>query len=375
MSKKKKTVFEKEPPRHEYSEDLRKLFLFAKRESGKDPFSIVKEYWVLGRGDRKLTLNDYFLYGLYDDKKYPMEAKSRFISEKLHWPITRKCCDLCWWALTEDKWISYNLLARFGIKTPDTIGVIDQSPRLFGSDHKITSPTELKAFLKQTDSYPIFGKPNRGLGSAGALVITGIDDTNVFLDQSEPLTFERFFTEIIGNTTYLLQKFIENHPQIKAFTKYVATVRTINFVGTDFLATPFCLIKIPSSTNIADNYWRTGNMIADVDPESGVIRRAIRGKGIEIEELETHPETGDKLVDLALPHWDRVRHINEACARLFAPVRYHSLDIALTSEGPVVVEVNIGGSFVLPQLASGTGLLTDEVRKFFQSCGWKFRSK
>lgn len=33
---------------------------------------------------------------------------------------------------------------------------------------------------------------------------------------------------------------------------------------------------------------------------------------------------------------------------------------------------NIGGNFELPQLATGSGLLTDEVRAFFESCGCKF---
>src|SRR3546814_4543433 len=77
-----------------------------------------------------------------------------------------------------------------------------------------------------------------------------------------------------------------------------------------------------------------------------------------MEEFQQHPATGQQLVGTRLPHWQEVRRVNDACARLFAPVRYQSLDIALTDAGPVVVEVNVGGSFVLPQMASGQGLLT-----------------
>jgi len=60
---------------------------------------------------------------------------------------------------------------------------------------------------------------------------------------------------------------------------------------------------------------------------------------------------------------------------LFAPLRYHALDVVLTPEGPLIVEVNIGGSFVLPQIGSGTGLLSDEVIDFSRSCGCKFKGK
>ncbi|MHC4357416.1 MAG: sugar-transfer associated ATP-grasp domain-containing protein [Planctomycetota bacterium] len=357
------------------SERVRELLRFAHKRFNKHPFAIIKEWFPLTRGSGQLTLQDYFLYQLYDDNKYSPEDKARFISEQLHTPITTKCCDVAWGvATTEDKWISYNLLEKFGFKTPKTIAVIDQSPRSFGSDPKITSPEGLKNFLRETNVYPIFAKPNIGIQSIGNFIITGIEDNYVLLDQSEPQTFESLFEKIIDKQTYLMQTCIVNHPKVRAFSKYVATVRTINLVNQDSVVTPFSAFKIPSMTSIADNFWRQGNMIADVDLESGAIRRVIRGKGIHTEELDIHPETGDRLIDMPLPYWDELRRVNAACARLFAPLRYHSLDIALTSDGPVIVEVNIGGSFVLPQLASGTGLLTDEIRDFFESCGWKFCS-
>jgi len=52
----------------------------------------------------------------------------------------------------------------------------------------------------------------------------------------------------------------------------------------------------------ADNYWRGGNLLANLDVETGVIRRVVRGKGVALEELADHPGTGQKLAGLALPH-------------------------------------------------------------------------
>lgn len=59
----------------------------------------------------------------------------------------------------------------------------------------------------------------------------------------------------------------------------------------------------------------------------------------------------------------------------FAPIRYQSTDIAITDAGPVVVELNYGGGFDLPQYASGRGLLTPEVRAFFESFGYDFDAR
>ena len=357
------------------SENLIEKILFVQKKYGKHPFSIVREIFRLQRGNGKLTSQEYFLYQLYDDDKHSKEDKAKFISEKIHWPITHTCCDMSWSALAEDKWLSYRFLESCDIRVPETIAVIDKTFRLFGSIPKISSPMELRDFLEKNHRYPIFAKPNAGIGSFGAFIITGVDDTNVLLDQSEPLTFDNLFEELIGERTYLLQSFINNHTIISAFSQYLATIRTVNLVKSDSVVTPYYIIKIPSSGNIADNYWRKGNIIADVDPENGVIRRASRGRGINTEELDNHPETGEKLVGLALPYWNELKNVNHTCARLFAPVRYNTLDIALTQDGPVVIEVNAGGSFELPQLASGSGFLTEEICDFLESCGWKFRHR
>src|SRR3546814_14569706 len=94
---------------------------------------------------------------------------------------------------------------------------------------------------------------------------------------------------------------------------------------------------------MSDNFWRVGNLLANIDPEHGTILRVLRGTGPGMEEFQQHPATGQQLVGTRLPHWQEVRRVNDARARLFAPVRYPSLDIALTGAGPGVVEVNVGG--------------------------------
>jgi hypothetical protein len=371
-----KTLFDKQAhAKAKNSDNLLEQILYAQKKCGKHPFAMVRDISRLQRGNGKLTRREYFMYQLYDDAKYSPEDKAKFISEGIHWPITHTCCDMSWSALTEDKWLSYRFLAGFGIRVPETIAVIDKSFRSFDSTPKVSSPMELIDFLEINHKYPIFVKPNAGIGSLGSFIITGIEDTNVLLDQSESLTFEKLFEEVIGERTYLLQSFIRNHVILSAFSPYLATIRTVNLVKDDSVVTPFSVLKIPSPTSIADNFWREGNIIADVDPDNGVIRRAIRGKGFNTEELDIHPETGEKLVGLTLPYWDELKDVNHTCARLFAPVRYNTLDIALTQDGPVVIEVNTGGSFELPQLASGSGFLTEEIFAFLESCGWKFRHK
>jgi hypothetical protein len=366
------TTYDNDFELHKYKEKPMELLPLVARKYKKSGIEIVKEIWKLSRGPGRLPPSDYFLYQLYDDKKYSMSEKRRFISDSMHWKVVYEITDRTWEALVEDKWICYDLLRHNGFPVPRTVAVIDQSIRSFGSDLKISSPAMLKDFLVGLNSYPLFAKVNCGLGSHGAFVIDGVDGDHILLGQSAPMSFDQLFERVIGSRTFLVQAFIENHPAIRTFSNYVATVRTVNLVKSDEVSTPYTLLKIPSATSIADNYWRPGNLLADVDPDTGVIRRVVRGKGLDLEELSNHPDTGKPLVGFALPHWSELRKINEACARLFAPLRYLSLDIALTPDGPLIVEVNMGGGFDLPQLARGSGLLTDEFVSFFKECGYKF---
>jgi hypothetical protein len=355
--------------------DTKRLLAWVQTEHGKSIVSVIREYWRLKRGPGGIDIQDYFLYQLYDDARLTPEDKARFLSDRIHWPIARKCCDLGWLVLTEDKWCSYRLLSSIGVAVPETAAVIDRGLRNFGDTPKLSTPEALRDWLVQNDRFPLFGKPCIGIGSFGCFIIKGVEGERLLLDQAEPMTCEAFFERTIGKHTYVLQYCLENHPTIGTFTPYLATVRTMNLVGPDTISTPSAVIKIPAPTSIADNYWRPGNIMGDIDVESGIIRRAVRGKGIEMQVLERHPDTDAPLVGLQLPHWQELREINDTCARHFAPVRFQSLDIALTPEGPVVVEINSGGAFLLPQLASGQGFLTDEVRAFFESCGWSFSAK
>ena len=43
------------------------------------------------------------------------------------------------------------------------------------------------------------------------------------------------------------------------------------------------------------------------------------------------------------------------------------MDVAILADGPTVIEVNTGGAFNLPQLASGRGFLCDTVLDFLRA--------
>lgn len=344
----------------------------AQKKSGRHPLSLVREFRRLHRGCGKLTWPEYFQYGLYDKTRHSPEDQSRFLSIATHWPITHVCCDMTWQTTTEDKWLSSHLLARSSIKVPKTLAVIDKTERVFPETHKIATAEHLRDFVTSQDLLPLFGKENRGICSFGAFLVQDADESAMVLKGHGRLGYDTFMDQFVGATPYLLQRLESNHSFFDRYTDNLATVRVCVLVGKDGIKIPFAVLKLPSRDNVADSFWRPGNLACNLDLQSGKILTVRSKDYFGTTDHSVHPDTGEPLLGEIVPMWDRVLDLAHNCAPIFQPVRYQSMDIAITPDGPVLIEINTGGGFDLPQLASGEGFLTDEVRDFFQACGYRF---
>ena len=123
------------------------------------------------------------------------------------------------------------------------------------------------------------------------------------------------------------------------------------------------LWKIPVGDHPADDFWRPGNLLAALDARDGTVERIIQGVGPDQRELQRHPDSGGQLKGARLPEWPALTTLGLQAATALPGLRMQAWDIALTDRGPVLVEVNIGGDFNLPQLAFGRGLWTSASRR------------
>ena len=115
---------------------------------------------------------------------------------------------------------------------------------------------------------------------------------------------------------------------------------------------------------MADNYWRAGNLLAQVQMESGRILRVTSGAGLEARNHLTHPDTGAALIGFELPQWNAMKQLALDGARVMRHVSLIGWDIACTDKGPVIVEMNETPDFFLVQFADRRGILDDEFRAF-----------
>lgn len=346
------------------------LLRHAAKESGRGAFELAREYIRLQFGKGKLTLPEYVQYGVYKLGAEAQESQDRFITNNLHWPITHQCCDMTWQATTEDKWLCSDILSRSSIAVPQSLAVIDVSERSYPGTRKINNANDLRDFATKQSNLPFFGKENRGICSFGAFLVEEASPDQIHLTGEGWMSYDDCISNFIGDSPYLLQNVVTNHSFFDAYTNHLATVRVCVLVDKDEVKVPFCVLKLASGENLVDSFWRPGNIACNIDPKSGRVLTIKTKNPLGTKDHDTHPDTGKNLLGEHIPMWGELLTLVNNCSPIFQPVRYQSMDIAITEDGPVLIEINTGGGFDLPQLASGEGFLTDEVEQFFKSSGF-----
>ncbi len=346
------------------------MLAYARKKSGRGSFQLGREMLRMMKKPSYLTAGEYVRYGLYDDERFSAEDKVRFLGAKAFWPFCDEVAAPDWRAATEDKWLADTILRAGGLPTTETQAVLDVGARTYGETPKISTADDLRSFLSSA-TLPLFGKAMASIGSFGAFLITGADASEIQFADGNTMSHDAFMTDHVGNDPYVLQTTVKNHAFYSDFATHVATVRVNSLVRDDGSYVPWALLKIPRGQNVADNFWRAGNVICDLDPADGRIRTIVTQTKYETEHHDTLPETGTDLIGQHIPLWDQILDLAQNAARVFAPVRFQSLDVAVTDQGPVIIEINTGGGWDLTQMASAQGFLTDEVRDTFRSWGTK----
>jgi hypothetical protein len=127
-------------------------------------------------------------------------------------------------------------------------------------------------------------------------------------------------------------------------------------------------LKLPSFENIADNYWREGNMLGSIELDTGRITRLVTGFGLNLRVLDPLPALAAQVGDLAVPQWDRVKRLALEATAAVGHLNLLGWDIALAEQGPVIVEANANPDLSLHQICEGRGMQTSEFSAFIEKC-------
>lgn len=330
-------------------------------EHGKALAGQMKDILRLCMRGNKLSVDEYYTMRLFDAKRYSLEDQKTFVGlqkSREIWTTLGKSNRFM--GLVDDKLAFEKMLSGFGIATPQTQAIVGgHYPDTVLT--KIKDSSELKAYLSGA-SFPVFGKPVNSTQSLGSARLEGFDAASdtIQLSGGKSLTLDRFWSEIESSFggQYLFQACLEPHPMMKAMCgSGLPTVRIVTIDRGKGAEVYRCAAKLTTEGNVADNFWRAGNLLAPVDPETGVMSKALTQMGIDGEFVSHHPASGAAIEGETVPHWDEAVTLAKQVMGLLSGVSLLGFDVAITDKGPVIIEANNDPHMIMMQVAHQKGVL------------------
>ncbi len=334
--------------------------------TGKPPLEIMSDFAQLAFGPGSISIRDYMRLRLFDHDFYADSDRKSVIGQRRNRDLIVKInYRHDWHAVLENKIAMNSYLAAYGLPTIPFKAIY--APELTGrADKLLTSREGLRRFLLQPEIYPLFGKPAEGFQSLGSISLIGCipEDEQVEKSGGERVAIDHFIQSIEAHFSagYVFQSTVAPHPALEAIVgARLATARIVTMRGEAGAEIFRACLKLPVSPNTADNYWRPGNLLAEVSIPTGEIQRAVTGTGLTLKTVAAHPDSGIALQGKIVPNWESMKAVALEGARAMRHVPLIGWDIASTAEGAVIVEMNVTPDLFLNQIADRRGALADKA--------------
>lgn len=343
------------------------------RRGYKSPIRQLIEIARLRLSPTRLLADEYYWFGLFDGDLYPGVDQSTFCGSYMKQWLHEQLNSPLWDAVVTDKFVMSRVFKDAGIPHPEIYAIACRFPRNCGPIPVFKSSKELCKFLRQTITYPFFCKPVKGGSAIGCMRVESYnaDADRLILADASQVEPEQFVTSLEDPTGWghVFQEAVVAHPQTKRLCGKAVTGCRVVMLLDDQKAFPLRVTwKVPSIKNHTDNYVKgtAGNLLADIDLDTGVARRVVSGAGVDLCLNPKHPDTGLPILGEPVPAWNELMELMPRAALAFPGFRIQHWDVGLTSRGPVVYELNTSGGYA-GDLATGSGIYDDHMKRFVKT--------
>ena len=335
------------------------IIVQVSRDFGISPINQLKESLGLRFGPQRLRGSDYYTYRLFDPDMSKADKRA-FVGvggiKRLNAALTPpKLAPTR--AFVGNKLLYTELLGKLGLATTETQALVSTF-RHVGKLPVLRDAEGLIAFLREDARYPLFGKPHHGSQANGTVRIDRCSEGMLHLGNGATRRVEDFATDVFKAFSggYLLQTALDPHPEMAAIAgPMMGCVRVVTANDGNGARPVYAVWKLPAPNAMSDNFWQKGSILGALDLETGGVTRAQLGSGVAAKTVETHPVSGAQLVGTMLPFWQETLGLAADAHNLFPEFGVCGFDVAVTGEGPRILECNDNPNHGLYQFATGRG--------------------
>lgn len=214
-------------------------------------------------------------------------------------------------------------------------------------------------------------KPKGGGGGAGILVMRKQGEGN-WMVNGQGRSQTQIGELLAGLDRYIVTEFVQQAQYARAiYPQTTNTLRILTMIdpdsGSSFLATAVHRFGTQRS-GPADN-WTRGGLSARVELETGVLGRgATYPFHSVVQWRDRHPDTGEQIAGITIPHWRDIVACLRRAAERFSFIPYLGWDVVVTDDAFVVIEVNSNTDVNLLQV-HGPLMSDARVRRFYRHHG------
>lgn len=261
--------------------------------------------------------------------------------------------------ISQHKVAEKGVLNLFDFPSAKFLGYIHPINGFDNQGNPLTNAADLTRKIEDWNLTRICFKEEEGHSGHGfrAINIVRQNDTYYFEDLNKLgvlLSIDDFCDNVLNTTTgggAVIETYLEQHEWYTALNESsVNTLRlwVVQFDG-EYPTTRLGYLRIGRAGSLIDNQ-SSGGIVAPIDLDTGIIRAAIDGRATH-EKFAVHPDHGAQIEGGHLPLLAESMVLAERCLACFPYLRFAGLDIAVSKNGPVVVEMNVvpdreGGAFV-----------------------------
>ena len=261
---------------------------------------------------------------------------------------------------SENKLLFDNVLSNVGIRIPQLLGYkIDSHIHLKVHNRSYSIRDENKLIevfeVLLADYKEIFAKPVNSYGGKNCFLIT---DKNI----------QSIAEKVMKVPDMIFQEKLVQHPDInRIYSHSINTLRFDSYIDDDGDAMILnSLIRFGANNSVVDNA-SSGGFFVNVDLESGRLFK----KGMQFlihgeQVYEKHPDSNVVFGGELIPFFDEAKELVLKALKTL-PLKIGGWDIAITPDGPVIIEVNFRPMLTMSDTACGGYRKNEAMRELLKS--------
>lgn len=338
--------------------DARKNTYYPERPL-KSKFRILMDHLSLAFRHGHFFRDDYFAMGIdQKDKKvadYIAEAENTLAlnAKNTSFGLSPKKWhyDMC--AILKDKWIFSQLCKCSNLPIPKTYGLLVGSSRNLISD----SYDSLECLLK--DNIDVMIKPIDGSSGFGIFHLK-TQDGHMFVKGQE-ISIDNLWQRI-GKRRYIIQQFVNNQHEdmSRLYPDACNTLRITVSCENDEFRLMGCMCMLGAHGTDCSN-WHFGGVSINVR-EDGTLDKY--GYCKLDKKVAAHPDTGVTFEGYKIPFYDEAISLVRCATERFYGLCSIGWDVAITTDGPILIEGNDGWGVVAHQMVENQGWMSKWEQNF-----------